>query len=648
MLSDETTSNIEPRRRRISADSFRTGRNISNLAQGQQQQLTFNNKLVNNVANVERRVIVNERKITILKNILGNQKSDLRENLKAVSPQTILLRNLDEIIKTLREEAKLEKREKDNERKNAENRKRRLRENKLEKRYEGLRKTTERIIAPVKGVLDKIFQVLIAIVGGKFLVGLISFITNPKNKEKINSAIRFFSDFGPKLLAAYILFGTRFGRSVGRLSGFLIRGAIRLAAATASLLAKIGIKRAAGVATGLLGPKGKALGTGLQIATAAAGFLSLQNFLGGGGGDDEAQGLYGGGIFTSDGLVDGPYGYDRVNARLTDGEFVMSAPAVAAIGPSVLERINAKYGGDNTPRMVSGKLFANEGGLVNNDIRNFAPGLERLTAARTGQAGLGYYMGQIMPAQTGMSRTDGRSETKLITSSGPIERRLPTREELSTAQKMRGFLKPGQMSGSKAHYRFPETGVADIGYSTISRGKDFYASDSFSQREMYSYVGQEDIDANKKQLMSMFPQGTTLKNILNYNVAGMSPLDVHRAFVSSDAYKATEAKKAEAKRMYNEDLTAIGVDISKPYMDAAGVIKQDGKVFANTGIFGFNKPKVMTPQPPAAGQAKVIVVNDSAPQSQEVPSLGSPNITLPSIPLPGMNRSKAVTLQVGV
>ena len=83
-------------------------------------------------------------------------------------------------------------------------------------------------------------------------------------------------------------------------------------------------------------------------------------------------------------------------------------------------------------------------------------------------------------------------------------------------------------------------------------------------------------------------------------------------------------------------------------MDAMGVIKQDGKVFANTGIFGFNEPKVMTPQPPAAGQAKVIVVNDSAPQSQEVPSLSSPNITLPSIPLPGMNRSKAVTLQVGV
>ena len=204
------------------------------------------------------------------------------------------------------------------------------------------------------------------------------------------------------------------------------------------------------------------------------------------------------------------------------------------------------------------------------------------------------------------------------------------------------------MSGSQSYYRFPETGVTEMGYRTIERGDGYSASDSFSERTMGAAVGHEDLLANKKQLMSMFPQGTTLQNILNYNVRGMSPLDIHRAFVSSDAFKATRAKEAAAEQMYNEDLTAMGVDISRPYTDFEGVIKQDGKVFANTGIFGFNKPKVMTPQPPAAGQAKVIVVNDSAPQSQEVPTPSSPNITIPSIPLPGMNRSKAVTLQVGV
>ena len=79
--------------------------------------------------------------------------------------------------------------------------------------------------------------------------------------------------------------------------------------------------------------------------------------------------------------------------------------------------------------------------------------------------------------------------------------------------------------------------------------------------------------------MSMFPQGTSLKNILNYNVAGMSPLDVHRAFVSSDAYKATRAKEAAAERMYNEDLTAIGVDISKPYTGCGGCHQTRRKSF---------------------------------------------------------------------
>jgi len=101
--------------------------------------------------------------------------------------------------------------------------------------------------------------------------------------------------------------------------------------------------------------------------------------------------------------------------------------------------------------------------------------------------------------------------------------------------------------------------------------------------------------------------------------------------------------------MYNEDLTAMGVDTSRAYTDFEGVIKQDGKVFANTGIFGFNKPKVMTPQPPAAGQAKVIVVNDTASaQSEQVAPLSQPDIRVPEIALPGMNVSKAATLQVGL
>ena len=638
MLSDETTSNpIEPRRRRISAESFRTGRNIAR----ETYQNSFNNDVLTNISKVEQRVAVNERKISIVNNILGYQRSNLKENLKAVSPQAIMLRNLDAILDELRAEAKLEKKQKDDERRKAENERRRLRESKLEKRYEGLQKTTQKILAPVKGILDRIFQALIAIVAGKFLVKLISFVTDPRNKEKIASTIRFLSDNGPKLLAAYLLFGTRFGRSVGRLSGFLIKGAIRIGAATALLLRKLGLKSAGGLARGLLGRRGAAIGTGIQAATAAAGFIALQNFLSGGGGE-EVQAFSGGGIFSSDGLVDGPYGNDQVNARLTDGEFVMSAPAVAAIGPSVLERINAKYGGDNTPRMVNGKIFANEGGLI-----NFAPGLERLTAARTGQAGLGYYPGQIQPAQTLITRTDAREENKESFSLGPIQRRLPTRSELSAAKAARGFLKPGQMSGTQFESSFVD-GIDRGMVHSIDRTPTGYTSSRFEEQTLSANFDERDLSENKQQLMSLFPQGTSLKNILNYNVSGMTPLEVQKTLATSDAYKATQARELEAERMYNEDLSAMGVDISKPFSDFGGVIKQDGRVFANTGILGFNKPKVMTPGPPAAGQQRVVVVNDTGAATENVPTLGQPDNTIPDVPLPGANRSKAATLQVAI
>ena len=200
MPSDETATNpIEPRRQRISAESFRTGRNISQ----QNFQTNLNNRILNNLQAVETKTTNNEQKITSIKNILGYQRSDLRQNLAAVSPQAVMLRNLDAILETLREEAKLEKKDDEYERRKAENTKRRLQENRLEKRYEGLRKTTEKILAPVRGIIGRIVQAFLAILAGKFIVKLIDFVGDPKNQKKINSVIRFFSDNGPKLLTAY-------------------------------------------------------------------------------------------------------------------------------------------------------------------------------------------------------------------------------------------------------------------------------------------------------------------------------------------------------------------------------------------------------------------------------------------------------------
>ncbi len=110
MPSDETqsTNPIEPRRRRISADSFRTGRNIANIAKQQQPNINVSGKLVKKIVNLEQRVNNTKRKIRLIGNILKYQKSDLSENLAAVSPQALPIRNLDAILETLRKVKQLE------------------------------------------------------------------------------------------------------------------------------------------------------------------------------------------------------------------------------------------------------------------------------------------------------------------------------------------------------------------------------------------------------------------------------------------------------------------------------------------------------------------------------------------------------------
>jgi hypothetical protein len=66
------------------------------------------------------------------------------------------------------------------------------------------------------------------------------------------------------------------------------------------------------------------------------------------------------------GLVEGPGGPkdDKIAARLSDGEFVMSAGAVKKYGVGTLEAMNAAGGGTNIPKISNGIVHAAGGGLV--------------------------------------------------------------------------------------------------------------------------------------------------------------------------------------------------------------------------------------------------------------------------------------------
>ena len=84
------------------------------------------------------------------------------------------------------------------------------------------------------------------------------------------------------------------------------------------------------------------------------------------------------------GQIRGEKGDDKVPAMLTDGEFVLSKGAVQAYGVDTLASMNAAAGGTNKPTMKGGRVGYSGGGAVG-DKSHF--GTE------------GYRMGQMLPPQ---------------------------------------------------------------------------------------------------------------------------------------------------------------------------------------------------------------------------------------------------------
>jgi|TARA_Y100000287_G_scaffold176149_1_gene166558 hypothetical protein len=681
MPSDETKNNpLEPRRRRISAGSFRSGRSVISFSKN---QFDVNTKLIKSVSFVSEKVDNNSRKISIIKNILGYQKSDLKENLASINPQVVMLRNLDEILKTLRDEKKLEDQNKESERKKREDEKRRLQESRLEKRFKTLKKVTEKIIAPVKGILNKIISGLISIVAGKFLIKLVDYLGDPKNQKKLESVSRFFTDFGPKLLTAYLLFGTRLGRSIGRLSGFLIRGAMRLGAASLLLLKKLGVKGAGGLARGLLGGKGRAIAGALQIGTAAAGFIGLERFLFGGK-DEETQAFAGGG------LVDGPYGSDRVNARLTDGEFVLSAPAVAAIGPSVLENINEKYGGSNKPRVVGGTLMAQEGGLIGPPdptaltmMRLLGMGSRQGLQGTRGMGGRGLG-GTLELGYHGTSQAAGRSirqggflpGSRMNTFGTRNVFAAPTSNINTIPDAAQAFSQKGGSVGRGALERFGDTfrsadGAGDLIPLAMSQGSGpgtRLPFDAFGLSEMSTSPGKASKGARLVQnAMTRYPNSRKAQQLLTTGrtTARLGPLARFGRSLGRFIPGLNIGLGAAETAMRTAEGDTVGATLAAASMvpgptgmaAAGGLILHDinkafptssirGRSGAQRAMMGRQNPSVAIPGPPdvGGGSPQIVVMDDSNTVDLNGSTGGSLQVTRPSRVSPSQDKMTTLGL----
>ena len=219
------------------------------------------------------------------------------EDIKSNEDKNILesiLGSVTNISDMLREQYKLEEKNAEKDRKSTEKTKRKLQESGLEKAFKGLAKTTQKVIAPVKSLLDKIFGFITTVLLARFLNKFIDWFSDPDNRSKVQSIIRFLGDHWKKLITLYLVFGTGLGRFIVGLTKTLISGALKLGIAIAKLLAAKKLKGARGVAR-FLGKRGrliKGIGTALVVGGTYAGVNSLTSS----GEEKQTQGFSGGGL----------------------------------------------------------------------------------------------------------------------------------------------------------------------------------------------------------------------------------------------------------------------------------------------------------------------------------------------------------------
>ena len=301
---------------------------------------------------------------------------------------------LDDLLNTIRSEQKIEEKSVEKERQSSEREKRTAAENKLEKRFGGLKKAAEKIIAPVKGILDQIIDFFVKILFGRALYKIVEWFGNEENQGKIQTIIRFIGDFWPALTAAVLLFGTSFGGVVKGILGTVGRLTVGL------------LKVIPKFAKFFMTPLGAVLGLGAATAAATFGAEMFRQKEEESQIDREAsergvdpsqvkkelnQSKKGIGSLFGDAFSSiGPMGYnkggvvpgggpnrDSVPAMLTPGEFVMSRGAVQRYGTDTLASMNAVGGGTNIPTMSRGITKAQGGGMIP-EKENYSPNKSKL------------------------------------------------------------------------------------------------------------------------------------------------------------------------------------------------------------------------------------------------------------------------------
>ena len=305
---------------------------------------------------------------------------------KTGDPLKDILKSVNSILATLKNQNKITKKQAERDRKDAEKAKRGAQEDDLEqaplkKFFDGAKKLAKPAIGFFESIMNFIMKILI----GRLLVKILAWMGDKENQKKMKAIIDFFKVTWPAFLAAFLAFKFGLlgfmggliglvGRFIPKILGIIpkmLKGLgtlamgnpIATAVVAGGALAAIGAIASSNQVTEEREEQNKKddAGTVTPAETRETGEMPSSSQL-----MDEMTRQRGfGGMFNKGGMVPGSGpDKDTVPAMLTPGEFVMSRGAVQKYGSDTLAGMNAMGGGTNKPSSIGTILGYNGGGLV--------------------------------------------------------------------------------------------------------------------------------------------------------------------------------------------------------------------------------------------------------------------------------------------
>ena len=357
-----------------------------------------------------KRVGNNERKITLLKNILQAQKVDIGDKLKfggglEGSIQTIT-DSVTSISETLLAQQELDKDQADDDAIAGQQKKRNLKEKLVEGGKglgKGIMNQAQKAIAPVQNAFKKILDWVIKLFAAKAIIETFKWFSDPANQEKVSSIFRFIKDWWPAILTALLLFA---GSMLGP-AGIVI-GVVAL---VVGFIPKI--KNALGSLLGFTKDTTQEAAKGEKEADKISKSKGEEPDMNPANAPEPGEATTPIGM-NQGGQVPGSGNQDTVPAMLTPGEFVMSKDAVNQWGMDTLSGMNAAAGGKNTGSPLAG--FSEGGPVMNKETDKLAKRIDPLITGEPEQhTGVkGALLGGLDAITGGLFDFDGKSGGGLL------------------------------------------------------------------------------------------------------------------------------------------------------------------------------------------------------------------------------------------